>query len=243
VAADRATQLAFGVAHGERERLDVALRVAQVALDALDRLVARVGLTRGQGVGQRAAVSVLRLRERLSQRVDAGGRVAAGTAQAFDLSGGLLHRRRPMLPGDRDRKRTLHRSTSVFMMDMVVMGFTRHSTRLGAGVILGAALAATSVSPAFAHEQRTVAPSNSSWAGRTNPPSPAIPTPCSCSSTTPPKPYERGQKDVTSRGPNETVRVIMKFEHFTGRYVFHGHNLEHEDHDMMTQFLVEPGPR
>ena len=56
----------------------------------------------------------------------------------------------------------------------------------------------------------------------------------------PPKPYERGQKDVTFLGPNETVRVIMKFEHFTGRYVFHCHNLEHEDHDMMTQFLVEP---
>jgi spore coat protein A len=56
----------------------------------------------------------------------------------------------------------------------------------------------------------------------------------------PPKPYERGPKDVTFLGPNETVRVIMKFEHFTGRYMFHCHNLQHEDHDMMTQFLVVP---
>jgi spore coat protein A len=39
-------------------------------------------------------------------------------------------------------------------------------------------------------------------------------------------------------GPNETVRVIMKFEHFTGRYVLHCHNLQHEDHDMMTQWKV-----
>jgi len=51
-------------------------------------------------------------------------------------------------------------------------------------------------------------------------------------------PYERGPKDVVYLGPNETVRVIMKFEHFTGRYVLHCHNLQHEDHDMMTQWKV-----
>jgi spore coat protein A len=39
-------------------------------------------------------------------------------------------------------------------------------------------------------------------------------------------------------GENETVRVIMRFEHEQGRYMMHCHNLVHEDHDMMGQFLV-----
>ena len=36
----------------------------------------------------------------------------------------------------------------------------------------------------------------------------------------------------------ETVRLITKFAHQTGRYMIHCHNLPHEDHDMMTQFRV-----
>lgn len=54
----------------------------------------------------------------------------------------------------------------------------------------------------------------------------------------PPKPYETGPKDVVALGPNETIRVAMKFVDFRGVYVFHCHNIEHEDHDMMTQFQV-----
>jgi FtsP/CotA-like multicopper oxidase with cupredoxin domain len=54
----------------------------------------------------------------------------------------------------------------------------------------------------------------------------------------PPKPYETGPKDVIALGPNETVHVAMKFVDFRGVYVFHCHNIEHEDHDMMTQFRV-----
>jgi FtsP/CotA-like multicopper oxidase with cupredoxin domain len=50
--------------------------------------------------------------------------------------------------------------------------------------------------------------------------------------------YEKGPKDVVYVGENETVRVIMKFEHEQGRYMMHCHNLVHEDHDMMGQFLV-----
>jgi FtsP/CotA-like multicopper oxidase with cupredoxin domain len=50
--------------------------------------------------------------------------------------------------------------------------------------------------------------------------------------------YEKGPKDVVYVGENETVRVIMKFEHQQGRYMMHCHNLVHEDHDMMGQFLV-----
>ncbi|HUR86275.1 MAG TPA: multicopper oxidase domain-containing protein, partial [Solirubrobacteraceae bacterium] len=54
----------------------------------------------------------------------------------------------------------------------------------------------------------------------------------------PPFDYERGPKDVVYVGENETVRVLMRFEHEQGRYMMHCHNLVHEDHDMMGQFLV-----
>jgi uncharacterized membrane protein YgcG len=54
----------------------------------------------------------------------------------------------------------------------------------------------------------------------------------------PPFDYERGAKDVVYVGEGETVRVLMRFEHETGRYMMHCHNLVHEDHDMMAQFLV-----
>ena len=54
----------------------------------------------------------------------------------------------------------------------------------------------------------------------------------------PPFNYELGPKDVAYVGENETVRLITKFAHQTGRYMIHCHNLPHEDHDMMTQFRV-----
>jgi spore coat protein A len=58
----------------------------------------------------------------------------------------------------------------------------------------------------------------------------------------PPAPQERGPKDVVYLGENETVRLLMKFEHHTGRYMLHCHNAVHEDHDMMFQFkVVGPG--
>ena len=50
--------------------------------------------------------------------------------------------------------------------------------------------------------------------------------------------YERGPKDVVYVGENETVKVLMKFEHQRGKYMVHCHNLPHEDHDMMHQFSV-----
>jgi len=54
----------------------------------------------------------------------------------------------------------------------------------------------------------------------------------------PPEVYETGPKDSVFLGPDQVVRVIMRFEDFTGTYVFHCHNNEHEDHDMMSQFRV-----
>ena len=42
-----------------------------------------------------------------------------------------------------------------------------------------------------------------------------------------------------SEGKRE-VRILIEFEEFTGRYVFHCHNVEHEDMRMMGQFEVLP---
>lgn len=70
----------------------------------------------------------------------------------------------------------------------------------------------------------------------------------------PPPAHERGfWKETVVLHPNEKVRVLMKWPavparpvvsvpattpQFRDRYVFHCHNLGHEDHDMMTQFRV-----
>lgn len=54
----------------------------------------------------------------------------------------------------------------------------------------------------------------------------------------PPPPEEVGWKDTVLVAPGETVRVIARFGGYRGRYVYHCHNLEHEDHDMMGQFEV-----
>ena len=43
--------------------------------------------------------------------------------------------------------------------------------------------------------------------------------------------------DVPARG---SARVIMKFTDYTGKYVLHCHNLEHEDNAMMARFDVVP---
>jgi spore coat protein A len=56
----------------------------------------------------------------------------------------------------------------------------------------------------------------------------------------PPDPYERGWKD-TARAHSKTVtRIIVKFEGYTGRYVWHCHVLEHEDNEMMRPYEVLP---
>ncbi|MFD1505359.1 multicopper oxidase family protein [Georgenia yuyongxinii] len=54
--------------------------------------------------------------------------------------------------------------------------------------------------------------------------------------------YEKGPKDVVYVGEGETVKVLMKFGPHRGRYMIHCHNLPHEDHDMMTQFIVGMAP-
>ena len=54
---------------------------------------------------------------------------------------------------------------------------------------------------------------------------------------------ERGRKDVVLIEPNETVRIIMKFEDHADTlvpYMYHCHVLMHEDDGMMGQFMVVP---
>jgi len=52
-------------------------------------------------------------------------------------------------------------------------------------------------------------------------------------------PHEQGRKDVFTCGPNMSMRVLIRFRDFTGKYVMHCHNLAHEDHAMMIRFDVE----
>ncbi|KAH6671344.1 oxidase cueO precursor [Halenospora varia] len=52
-------------------------------------------------------------------------------------------------------------------------------------------------------------------------------------------PYEAAAlKDVVYLGTNEEVEVIANFAPWSGVYMFHCHNLVHEDHDMMAAFNV-----
>lgn len=53
-------------------------------------------------------------------------------------------------------------------------------------------------------------------------------------------PAELGWKDTVRVDPSARVRVIMRFEGYSGRYMFHCHNLAHEDHSMMGQMQVLP---
>ena len=58
----------------------------------------------------------------------------------------------------------------------------------------------------------------------------------------PPHPGERGFKDTVTVDPDETVRVIAKFEDYAdpdNPYMYHCHILEHEDNGMMGQFVVK----
>lgn len=49
---------------------------------------------------------------------------------------------------------------------------------------------------------------------------------------------EKGWKDTVLLMPGEKVRVIMTFPQYTGVFVFHCHNLEHEDDGMMLNYQI-----
>jgi spore coat protein A, manganese oxidase len=58
--------------------------------------------------------------------------------------------------------------------------------------------------------------------------------------TLPPAPEEAGWKDTVRADRGMVTRIIIPFEGFAGRYVWHCHNLEHEDNEMMRPFDVVP---
>jgi blue copper oxidase len=50
---------------------------------------------------------------------------------------------------------------------------------------------------------------------------------------------EKGWKDTVLLMPGEKVRLIMTFPMYTGMFVLHCHNLEHEDDGMMLNYIIE----
>jgi spore coat protein A len=56
----------------------------------------------------------------------------------------------------------------------------------------------------------------------------------------PQDPSDFGWKDTVVVPPGSEVTVVARFEKYTGKYVFHCHNLEHEDFAMMAEFVVVP---
>ncbi|GAB4487990.1 MAG: hypothetical protein OHK0031_11930 [Anaerolineales bacterium] len=50
---------------------------------------------------------------------------------------------------------------------------------------------------------------------------------------------DEGWKDTVLVMPGEKVRVLVRFEDFTGTYLYHCHNLEHEDAGMMRNYRVD----
>lgn len=53
-----------------------------------------------------------------------------------------------------------------------------------------------------------------------------------------PGPYDHGWKDVLDLRPAEEAAIIARFDDYPGRFVFHCHNLEHEDMAMMGNFVT-----
>ena len=49
---------------------------------------------------------------------------------------------------------------------------------------------------------------------------------------------DEGWKDTVLVMPGERVRVIRRFADFTGLFLYHCHNLEHEDMGMMRNFEI-----
>jgi spore coat protein A, manganese oxidase len=50
--------------------------------------------------------------------------------------------------------------------------------------------------------------------------------------------YDMGWKDTIDLRPAEEASIAIRFGEYPGRYVFHCHNLEHEDMAMMGNFVV-----
>ena len=52
-------------------------------------------------------------------------------------------------------------------------------------------------------------------------------------------PNDKGWKDTVLVNPNETVQTLVKFNDYSGIYLLHCHNLEHEDDGMMLNIQID----
>jgi len=50
---------------------------------------------------------------------------------------------------------------------------------------------------------------------------------------------DEGWKDTVPVMPSERVRLLMCFDHYPSLFVYHCHNLKHEDMGMMRNFLIK----
>jgi spore coat protein A, manganese oxidase len=57
-----------------------------------------------------------------------------------------------------------------------------------------------------------------------------------------PEPAEAGWKDTVRAEPGMVTRIIVRFDGYSGRYVWHCHILEHEDNEMMRPYQVLSHP-
>ena len=60
-----------------------------------------------------------------------------------------------------------------------------------------------------------------------------------------PAPFEQdgiARKDTTLLGPGSVVDVYLRFRDYAGPFVFHCHNIAHEDMAMMARFDILPAP-
>jgi FtsP/CotA-like multicopper oxidase with cupredoxin domain len=53
-----------------------------------------------------------------------------------------------------------------------------------------------------------------------------------------PGPYDAGWTDTIDLRPSEEATIAIRFDGYRGKYVFHCHNLEHEDMAMMANFTT-----
>jgi spore coat protein A len=54
----------------------------------------------------------------------------------------------------------------------------------------------------------------------------------------PPRPHETGWKDVIQCPPETVTRILVPFQGYAGRYVWHCHILEHEANEMMRPYEI-----
>ena len=50
---------------------------------------------------------------------------------------------------------------------------------------------------------------------------------------------DEGWHDTILRMPGERVQILISFSNYTGRFLYHCHNLEHEDMGMMRNYEVQ----